>query len=152
MATSTATPPPVGPENGALAAYEALAPYYDAYTHDYPHERWVRDLERLAIWHGLRGRRLLDVACGTGKSTLPLALRGYRTSACDLSPAMVAIAHRRLRGAGVRPLVADMRALPWVGGFDLVTCLDDAVNYLLGERDLRTALASMARALDAGGL
>src|SRR5437764_9830283 len=128
MEASAATAVRARGVDGARAAYEALAPYYDAYTEDYPHERWLTDLEQLAIRHGLRGRRLLDVACGTGKSTLPLALRGYRTSACDLSPAMVAIAHRRLRGAGVRPLVADMRALPWVGGFDLVTCLDDAVN------------------------
>src|SRR5689334_12602922 len=109
----------------ALAAYESLAAYYDDYTADYPHERWLGDLERLAISHGLRGRRLLDVACGTGKSTLPLVRRGYRACACDLSPAMVAVARRRLRGAGVRPVVADMRALPWRSAFDLVTCLDD---------------------------
>src|SRR5437763_17171650 len=106
MEASAATAVPASGGDGALAAYEALAPYYDAYTEDYPHERWLADLERVAIDHGLRGRRLLDVACGTGKSTLPLVRRGYRACACDLSPAMVAIARRRLREAGVRPLVA----------------------------------------------
>jgi len=49
------------------AAYEALAPFYDAYTHSYDHERWLANLEAVAIGLGLRGRRLLDVACGTGK-------------------------------------------------------------------------------------
>jgi SAM-dependent methyltransferase len=140
------------PADGALAAYESLAPFYDAFTHDYPHERWLADLERLARRHGLRGRRLLDVACGTAKSTLPLVRRGYRAHACDLSPAMVAEAGRKLAPHGVEVRVADMRRLPWARCFDLVTCLDDAVNYLVEPVDLRAALRSMGRALAPGGL
>ena len=46
-----------------------------------------------------------------------------------------------------------MRALPRsIGIFDWITCLDDALNYLLGDDDLASALASMARLLRAGGL
>jgi SAM-dependent methyltransferase len=48
---------------------------------------------------------------------------------------------------------ADMRALPRsIGTFDWITCLDDALNYLLGDDDLARALASMARLLRPGGL
>ena len=43
---------------------------------------WTATLERLAVRHGLAGRRLLDVGCGTGKSFLPFLARGY-----DVSPA-----------------------------------------------------------------
>jgi SAM-dependent methyltransferase len=142
----------VGESASALRAYEALAPLYDELTHDYPHERWVADMESLARRYGLPGRDLLDVACGTGKSTLPLARRGYRATACDLSPGMVAGAARRLAQYGVRPVAADMRALPWRDCFDFVTCLDDAVNYLLSAEDLAAALRSMAAAMRAGGL
>ena len=45
-----------------------------------------------------------------------------------------------------------MRALPWRGRFDLVTCLDDALNYLLEPADVRAAIAAMARALAPGGV
>jgi SAM-dependent methyltransferase len=143
--------PTTGPS--ALAAYEALAPFYDRFTEGYEHEEVLAQIEAIAQAHGLRGRRLLDVGCGTGKSFLPLARRGYRVTACDLSPAMVQRARRKLGPAEAsRVVVADVRDLPWDGEFDLVTCLDDAVNYLLTEEDLRLGLSSLARALAPGGV
>lgn len=144
MATMTATP--------ALLAYEQLAPVYDDFTDGYDHEAWVDALERAARSHGANGTRVLDVACGTGKSFVPLLERGYDVWACDISPAMV---ERARRCGGVDPgrvLVADMRALPELGAFTLVTCLDDAVNYLLSAADLEAAFASVARLLAPDGV
>ena len=135
------------------AAYDALAPVYDDLTAHHDHERWLAVLLGLAERHGLTGNRALDVACGTGKSFLPLLRRGYTVTACDLSPAMAARARRRGRGHGVRVEVADMRRLPALcDGADLVTCLDDAVNYLLDPAQLRDALAGMRANLRPGGL
>jgi SAM-dependent methyltransferase len=135
------------------AAYDALAPVYDGLTAHHDHERWLDLLLGLARRHGLTGRRALDVGCGTGKSFMPLVRRGYRVTACDISPAMVARARHRARGHGVRIRVADMRRLPLLcPGADLVTCLDDAVNYLLDPGELRAALAGMRRNLRPGGL
>jgi SAM-dependent methyltransferase len=147
----TTAPPPADSAAAALSAYEALAPAYDELTATYRHDRWLGVLERLAAEHGLRGRRVLDVACGTGKSFVPLLERGYEVSACDISPRMVAAARARLPDPA-RAFVADMRALPGSGDFDLVTCLDDAVNYLLDPADLEAALGSMRSALRPGGL
>jgi SAM-dependent methyltransferase len=136
----------------ALLAYEQLAPVYDRFTAGYDHDGWVTALERIARHHGLCGHRALDVACGTGKSFAPLLRHGYDVWACDLSPAMVARA--RMRGGldADRVFVADMRALPALGAFDLVTCLDDAVNYLLSPEDLAAAFASVARLLAPAGV
>lgn len=144
MATMTATP--------ALLAYEQLAPVYDDFTDGYDHDAWIDGLERIARDHGANGARVLDVACGTGKSFAPLIERGYDVWACDISPAMV---ERARRCDGVDPdrvLVADMRDLPELGAFELVTCLDDAVNYLLSVADLEAAFASVARLLAPDGV
>ena len=146
------TAPALDHAQPALAAYESLAPFYDAFAADYDHAAWVAELETAARRHGLDGRRALDVACGTGKSFLPLIERGWRVTACDLSPAMVACAARKVQGSLVRLLVADMRALPELGRFDLVTCLDDAVNYLTDPVGLVLTLRSLARALRPGGV
>jgi SAM-dependent methyltransferase len=134
----------------ALEAYEAMAPAYDAFTADYEYVRWLDAIEIWAVASGLSGRRLLDVACGTGKSFLPMLARGYTVTACDLSPRMVAEAQKKAPNVNV--IVADMRALPWTGRFDFVTCLDDAFNYLLTEEDLDRALRSIAAALAPGGI
>lgn len=140
------------PTSAARPAYDALASTYDAFTADYDYERWLTVLHGLAAEHDARGRRLLDVACGTGRSFEPMLRRGYEVTACDISPAMVERAAARLEGSGGTAAVADMRRLPDWGTFDLVTCLDDAVNYLVSEVDLDDAFAGVARALRPNGL
>lgn len=138
-------------ESDAASAYAVLAPVYDLLTADYAHGPWLAALERVAQRHGLAGRRLLDVACGTGKSFLPMLEHGFEVTACDISPAMAAEARGKARGrAAVH--VADMRRLPVFGRFDLITCLDDAVNHLLGPDELADAFDGLAANLAPGGL
>jgi SAM-dependent methyltransferase len=137
--------------HSALAAYESFAPFYDRYTADHGHEEWMADIDAILRAHGLRGRRLLDVACGTGKSFMPMLRLGYRVTACDISPAMVERARAKLGGRGeVR--VADMRALPWQHRFDAATCVDDSINYLLSLAEVVAAMRSVREALVPGGL
>ena len=135
----------------AEIAYEAIAPVYDDFTAHHDYELWLGNLlphlERL----GLQGGRLLDVACGTGKSFIPMLNRGWKVTACDISPTMVELARRKV-GAEVELSVADMRELPDFGEFDLVWCIDDAVNYLLSGEELEQALKGMRRNLGPEGL
>lgn len=140
-----------GRGSGARRAYDAFAHAYDAYTADYEYDRWIAEVLGIARELGLHGREALDAACGTANSTLPLLERGLDVSACDLSPAMVAQARRKLPDRR-RVGVADVRALALEERFDLVTCLDDGVNYLLGECELRAGLGGLARSLRPGGL
>src|SRR3954467_7966192 len=135
----------------ARPAYDALASTYGPCPADYDYDRWLTVLHGLAAEHGAQGRRLLDVACGTGRSFEPMLRRGYEVMACDISPAMVERAAARLEGSSGAAAVADMRRLPDWGTFDLVTCLDDAVNYLHSEADLNAAFWSVARSLRPGG-
>jgi SAM-dependent methyltransferase len=135
----------------AEAAYDALAPAYDVLTADYDYDAWLSAIERVAIAHGLAGRRVLDVACGTGKSFLPLLERGYDVTACDISEAMLRVARTKV-GPRARLRRLDMRALPALGRFDLITCLDDALNYLPDEPALAQALAGMRANLAPGGV
>jgi 2-polyprenyl-3-methyl-5-hydroxy-6-metoxy-1,4-benzoquinol methylase len=132
------------------ASYAVLAPAYDTLTEGYDYDRWLAEIERVASAHGLTGRRVLDVACGTGKSFLPLLRAGYSVTGCDISPAMLE------RAAAKAPDVplheADMRALPAFGAFDLVTCLDDALNHLLTPDELLAALRGIRRNLAPGGV
>src|SRR4029078_9059575 len=131
--------PPLTP---APEAYKALAPFYDELTREHDYDAWTFHLEQRARHFGVRGKRLLDVACGTGKSFLPLLERGYRVTGCDLSPEMLALARAKAPDAELFP--ADVRALGRVGEFDLITCLDDIVNYLIGDGDIEAAFASLA--------
>jgi SAM-dependent methyltransferase len=135
----------------AEQAYEAIAPVYDDFTAHHNHEAWLANVLPSLSRHGLSGKRLLDVGCGTGKSFLPMLARGWEITACDISPSMLELA-RAKAGDAVRLSVADMRRLPVLGEFDLVWALDDAVNYLLSGEELRQALQGMRANLAPGGL
>lgn len=126
----------------AEIAYEAIAPVYDDFTHHHDYDLWIGNIWPKIEAHGIRGKRLLDVACGTGKSFIPMLAKGWEVTACDISPAMVEIARGKV-GDDAALTVADMRELPRFGEFDLVWCLDDAVNYLLGTEELEQALRGM---------
>jgi SAM-dependent methyltransferase len=136
---------------GAEIAYEAIAPVYDEFTAHHNYELWLGALLPQAERRGLTVGRLLDVACGTGKSFIPMLERGWEVTACDISPAMVEVARGKVRDTAELS-VADMRRLPVLGEFDLVWALDDAINYLLDTDELERALAGMARNLGPDGL
>lgn len=95
--------------------YEARAPVYDAvYTGVAP--PWVADMVA-ALADTLRGRRVLEVACGTGHWTRHAATAAAAITAVDASPAMLAIAAAKLAD---RPHVtvarADAYTMDGVGG------------------------------------
>ena len=138
-------------ESDATRAYAVLAPVYDLLTAEYAYGPWLGAIERVAREYGLRGHRLLDVGCGTGKSFLPLLERGFDVTACDISPEMVELA-RHKSGARADVYVADMRRLPVFGEFDLITCIDDAINHLLDPGEVYEAFANMRENLAPGGL
>jgi SAM-dependent methyltransferase len=135
----------------AEIAYEAIAPFYDDFTAHHDYELWLGNLLPELERHGLQGNRLLDVGCGTGKSFIPMLERGWEVTGCDISAAMIELAAAKV-GDTADLSVADMRDLPRFGEFDLVWCLDDAVNYLLSDEELERALSGMRRNLGPGGL
>lgn len=137
-------------QTDARGAYDTLAVVYDVLTADYPYPRWLAALERLAEQHGLCGSRLLDVACGTGKSFLPMLERGYDVAACDVSEGMLERARHKAPDAEV--FWGDMRDLARVGDFDLLTCLDDSLNHLLTADELVATLRGFRRNLAPRGL
>lgn len=143
METSLADP--------ASETFAGCAPFYDALTAHHDYESLARTLEQLLADHGHSGRRMLDAACGTGKSFLPFVQRGYEVVATDISSEMLELARAKADGAA-EVVLADMRSLPVLGAFDLVTCIDEPLNYLLEPDDVGRALASFSRNLRAGGL
>jgi SAM-dependent methyltransferase len=139
------------PADHALQAYEVFAPFYDRFTAGHENDQWTAMVLDAARAAGLNGNRLLDVACGTGESFVAMLERGFDVVACDVSPAMAAIAAAK---AGDRATVHvhDMRELPRLGEFDLVWCLGDSLNYMRDAGELEAALTGMRRNLAPDGI
>lgn len=138
-------------EAPARQTYEVFAAAYDDFNHNYMYERWTGRLLALAEDAGLEGDRLLDVGCGTGLSFIPMLARGWRVTACDISPKMLEIARTKANVGAATLLTADMSELPAIGEFDLAWAVNDAMNYLLSLSELESTLRGLATNLAPGG-
>jgi SAM-dependent methyltransferase len=99
-------------------------------------------------------RALLDLGCGTGNHSVPLARRGYDVTGVDLSADMVAIARRKAESAGIvaRFEAGDMRSASLGRSFDVAVIMFAALGYLIADRDVAAGLANVKRHLRPGGL
>jgi len=131
-----------------MTSYDVLAPHYDAVTGDADAEAaLIRDIvER----RHPRASTLLDVACGTGAVTMPLA-RAYQVSGLDISPGMLAVARGKLPD-GTALYEADMTAFRLSRRFDVIVCAYQGVNHLLSLPDWRRFFGCAYRHLNPGGL
>lgn len=106
------------------------------------------------LWKALkitRDSRVLDVACGTGRHALRLALRGAAVVGVDSSP--VYLREARARGVfGASFVRGDMRRLNSGGGFDAAYNVWTSFGYFSKFSDDILALKSIAGELKPGGL
>lgn len=97
------------------------------------------------------GRRVADIACGTGLHAHFLAGAGAEVDAFDLSGEMIAHACRRRSHPNIRYRVDDMRAVQG-GPWDLVVCLGNSLSLLASAEDLTVTFAAIRAGLAPGGL
>jgi ubiquinone/menaquinone biosynthesis C-methylase UbiE len=97
------------------------------------------------------GGELLDVPCGFGRHSIPLAEAGYRVVGADRSQALLDEARRRSGdGQALRFVQADYRDLPFAdASFDAALNLYTSIGFLGDEEDTK-ALAEIGRVLRPG--
>jgi len=156
--------PPGVPRGAWDYAHESpIATSYDAFHAGHP----LLDLDRgivLETADALRARSpdripiAIDLGCGTGRSILPLAERGWRTVGVDLSPSMLrCVAQKRTEfdeGKDRIGLIqANMAQLAFLAdsSIDLALCLYSSLGMVQGRQHRRAMLAHVARALRPGG-
>ncbi len=121
--------------------YADLAAEYDAAWFPPPPELF----ETLRTAGIVPDARVLDAGCGTGFSSEPLARAGARVTGVDSSPAMLALARKRLPGADLVTGRAESLRFS-AGAFDAAVC-GDAFHCF----DATAAMAELTRVVRTGG-
>ena len=126
--------------------------YYDRiyWWKDYDQE--VDFLVKALKKYGIRGRRVLEVACGTGSHSKILVERGYQVTGVDISDEMLRIARRKVKRANF--VRGDMRDLDAVvdGRYDAAICLFSSISYNRTLADLRRTIQGLYDHLEEPGV
>jgi ubiquinone/menaquinone biosynthesis C-methylase UbiE len=126
--------------------WDEYAPFYDWENAQTLGRRDVAFWRRVA---GKAGGPVLELGCGTGRVSLPLARAGIDLIGIDRSAQMLA---RAKRHDSLQLIRGDIRALPFDdGAFPMVIAPYGILQSLIRPRDLTATLASVARVVEPGG-
>jgi SAM-dependent methyltransferase len=125
--------------------YEHLAFHYDALMKNMDYSAYADYLLSLSG----SPKRVLDLACGTGRLAAELCGRGCDVVAADGSAEMLTVA--RGKNCGALFLHQDMTELDLYGTVEAAFCTIDAVNYLTCEKKLAKAFSRVRLFLEPGG-
>ena len=98
--------------------------------------------------------RILELCCGTGRLTLPLAKEGYKISGVDITASMLEHAKAKVteEGLDIDFILADIRNLELPEQYDLIFIPFNSIHHLYKNQDLFQALSAVKRHLKEGGL
>ncbi|MGG4168764.1 class I SAM-dependent methyltransferase [Rossellomorea vietnamensis] len=135
-------------------SYERFAYVYDYLMQDVPYDGWLEYVNRQAERYSIQGKRLLDIACGTGELSLRLARDGYDVTGVDLSQDMLTIAQEKASAQDVHIQLfqQDMSRLDSLGEYDIITIFCDSLNYLEDESDVENTFKKVYDHLTQEGL
>jgi SAM-dependent methyltransferase len=134
--------------------WDQYAPFYDWENARTLGRRDVPFWRRIAL---AATGSVLELGCGTGRISLPLARAGVNLVGIDRSAPMLerlraAAARRRRIGGALRLVRGDIRFLPYENStFDTVIAPYGILQSLLADRDLSATLESVSRVLAPGG-
>lgn len=142
-------------------AYERFSYIYDRLMEDMPYEEWMRFAKQCWDKHGAP-RTVVDLGCGTGALSIPLAQQGYEVIGIDLSDDMLSVAQQKAdsvqrrspfpAGGGLMLLQQDLRDWELGRPVDAVISFCDCFNYLLEEEDVVQAIRQAYEGLKPGGV
>jgi 2-polyprenyl-6-hydroxyphenyl methylase/3-demethylubiquinone-9 3-methyltransferase len=106
---------------GSSGMLHKLNPVRLKYIRDQIDQHWQSDE---CARTPLKGKTALDIGCGAGLLTEPLARLGAAVTGIDASPDVIAVArkHATAMGLEIDYRVGDVQALD--GQFDLITCME----------------------------
>ena len=134
--------------------WDAYADFYDWENAQTLDRRDVRFWQRVAA----RAGAVLELGCGTGRVTIPVARTGASVIGVDRSAEMLVHARTRAKRARldghISWLRGDIRSLPFreSARFDLVMAPYGILQSLVSEADLGATLAGVSRVLGHGSL
>ena len=137
-----------------MKSYRAIAEYYDAENEH--HEMLQHDVPMLLKNMPRRRQAVLELAVGTGRAAMPIALAGHRVVGVDYAADMLEVARRKRDAAGILPrdlqlVRGDVRRFRLNQKFDWVVLLFNTLLAFTSLSELDEVLRNAVRHMKPGG-
>lgn len=134
--------------------YSSFAYFYDRLMTDVDYNEWVNYIETLIERANTHPKKVLELACGTGNITIPMALKGFSITAVDISQDMLTIAKDKAvdNNADILFIQQDMTQLEIQDIFEIVMCCCDGVNYIIDSENLLKMFMEVHKRLNKDGI
>jgi len=136
-----------------MTAKQAIPLYRDGRHYDALNSFLVADIPFYLEEARNAGRPVLELACGTGRLTIPIAQSGVEIVGLDLSPSMLAHARTKARAAGVEIefVEGDCRAFDLGRKFALIFMAFNSMQHLHDHASLAALFANVRKHLAGAG-
>lgn len=138
-----------------MEQYGSFAYIYDELMDDVDYGKWVEHIEEIIDYNRAEVKNILELACGTGNITLPLAEKEYDIAGIDISEEMLDVAFNKSEEMQI-PLVLleqDIVELDFdLYDLDCILCACDGFNYITSPDDLKKVFAKSYELLKKDGI
>jgi 2-polyprenyl-3-methyl-5-hydroxy-6-metoxy-1,4-benzoquinol methylase len=130
--------------------------WQEFYSVLFPDDRFLaaaENLDKVLALTGCQGGAVLDLCCGPGRFTIPLAKRGFQVTGVDRTTLYLEKARERARNEGVAVewVQADMREFVRPQAFDLVINMFTSFGYFDEKSEDVNVLTHIQQSLKPGG-
>ncbi len=140
---------------GTMKQYANLATIYDKMI-DVNYDEWVKFIEEYFRNKDitLKGKKTLELGCGTGNMTMRLKEKGMEITALDISDDMLTLAQEKAfeKRFKINFLNQDMAEFDLNRKFDLVFSFCDGYNYIIEEESLANSFNRVFKHLNNDGV
>lgn len=131
------------------------AQLYDIFYAEKNYQQEANFIHQLIDKFGRKGKKIIELACGTGNHAFQLEELGYQLQALDYSVDMIARAREKAKESKskINFHIGDMRALqPMEEKFDVAISLFDSIGYVITNEAITSVLQGVYKNLSAEGL
>ena len=129
-----------------------LVEYSDPQIYDLENNTFEPDGPFLLEIAGRIGNPVLELGCGTGRLTIPMAQAGVKITGIDIVPAMLELARAKANGLDINWVLADARTFRLDHTYRMIFESGSVFQHMLTNADQEAFLSRVREHLDDEGL
>ncbi|MBS4172841.1 class I SAM-dependent methyltransferase [Bacillus sp. FJAT-49736] len=127
--------------------------YDDPILYDKENDVYIEDIPFLLKWASKSCGNIIDIACGTGRATIPLAQKGFKVIGVDVHKGMLSAAKRKAEAQAIQIewVEQDCTKLSLKEKAGLIYSVGNSFQHFLTNESQDQLLESVSRNLEMGG-